>query len=599
MKPREGIDLATARHEQLAIVQDAYPEFIPFLEDVMADLGFGTTDVQKDIGSYMAYGPQYLMVEAQRGQAKSTIAAAFAVWSLLQNPKERVLILSAGGTMAQEISTLIVRIIMTMDVLECLRPDKMAGDRTSTEGFDIHHSLKGVDKSPSVACVGIDSNLQGKRAGLLIADDVESGKNSATAVQRAKLLHITKDFTSINSTGRILWLGTPQTMESIYNSLSARGVTIRIWPGRYPTPEQVERYGGNLAPFVTQRLARDPSLGTGGGILGDQGQPLDPVLLDEAALQKKEMDQGTAYFQLQHMLNTAMMDALRFPLKPERLVVVSPGGERYPLTVVRGMDPSKLRDFSVNDFPFRMMAPHELSHETSTFQSKWAYIDPAGGGANADETAYAIGGYLNGNVHLVSVGGLPGGYDLTVLEELAKRIAKHRPDGVTIEKNMGYGAFAAVFTPILRRMLVCQILEDLVTGQKEARIINTLEPIMGRGALIVSEAVVQEDIETTERYTASLRSSYSFFFQLAKITRVRDSLVHDDRVDAVEGLCRHFTAAIAVDQEKQVAAARARAHAEMIKDPCGHNRCIPAPGHYGSGRPNILANRLGNNHRRR
>ena len=156
------------------------------------------------------------MVQAQRGQAKTTIAAAFAVWCLIHSPAHRVLIISAGGTQANEISTLIVRIVMTMDVLECMQPDKLAGDRTATDAFDIHHSLKGLDKSPSVACVGIDSNLQGKRADLLIADDIESSKNSATPVQRAKLLHLTKDFTSINSTGRILWLGTPQTLSLIH-----------------------------------------------------------------------------------------------------------------------------------------------------------------------------------------------------------------------------------------------------------------------------------------------------------------------------------------------------------------------------------------------
>ena len=572
MKARESAELALARWDELKVVQQHYASFIPFLEDVMDELGFSTTDLQRDIAGFVAYGPQYLMVQAQRGQAKTTICAAYAVWSLIQDPTERVLIISAGGTQAVEISTLIVRIIMTMDVLSCLQPDKLAGDRTSVEAFDVHHSLKGLDKSPSVACVGIDSNLQGKRAGLLIPDDVESGKNSATPVQRAKLLHITKDFTSINSKGRIIWLGTPQTMESIYNSLPSRGVTIRVWPGRFPTLEQSERYGNTLAPYVTQRLAKDPTLGSGGGMLGDQGQPTDPQLLDEEGLQKKELDQGTAYFQLQHMLSTAMMDSLRFPLKTERLVVMQPSGSRYPLTVVRGLDQSKLRDFAIEGFQFRMAEPHELSSETATLQSIWAYIDPAGGGANADETAYAIGGFLNGNIYLLSCGGIPGGYGEDVLKDLARRIAKFKPHGVTIEKNMGYGAFAAVFSPILRQAIACQIEEDLVTGQKETRLINTLEPIMGRGSLIVSEAVLDEDAECCQRYAPANRLSYSLFFQLARVSPIRGSLIHDDRADALEGLCRHFTKAVALDQESALKAAKERAWQEAIKDPCGHNR---------------------------
>lgn len=587
MRAREGADAASSRWDQLDLVQRHYSEFVPFLEDVMDELGFGTTDVQKDIAGYIAYGPQYLMVQAQRSQAKTTIAAAFAVWYLIHNPAGRVLIVSAGGDQASDIATLIVRLVMTMDVLVCMRPDKAAGDRTSYEGFDLHHSLKGTDKSASIDCVGIEANLPGRRADLLIPDDIESNKNSATPVQRAKLLHLTKEFTSINATGRIIWLGTPQTMESIYNSLPGRGVQTRIWPGRYPTPEQRAHYGASLAPLIVQRLAADPSRASGGGLLGDQGQPIDPELLDEETLQKKERDQGTAYFQLQHMLNTAMMDALRFPLKSERLTVIEASGGQFPLAVVRGMVSTMLKDYAVHEHGFKLCLPHDISKETAKLQSVVAYIDPAGGGQNADETAYAIGGFLNGNVYLLSVGGIPGGYDPDKLDTLALRLKPYETMGngplvVKIEKNMGFGAFRAVFTPVLRKHCpAAGIEDDLVTGQKEARIIKTLEPVMGRGALIVTEEAVRHDLEASSLYAPANRLTYSFFYQLAKISLVRNALVHDDRLDAVEGLVRHFTEALALDQKKQLAALAAKAHAEAISDPLGYNR-YTAPKHKGN-----------------
>ena len=588
MKARESFELADSRWQQLLLVQQHYASFIPFLEDVMEELGFSTTDVQKDIGGYIAYGPQYLMVQAQRGQAKTTIAAAFAVWYLVHNPAGRVLIVSAGGDQATDIATLIVRILMNMDVLECMRPDKSAGDRTSVEGFDIHHSLKGIDKSASVDCVGIDANLQGRRADLLIPDDVESSKNSATPTQRAKLLHLTKDFTSINSTGRIIWLGTPQTMESIYNSLPARGVVARIWPGRYPTPVQRGHYGTGLAPMIAQRLAMDPSLASGGGLLGDQGQPLDDALLDESTLQKKERDQGTAYFQLQHMLNTAMMDALRYPLRAERMTVLDGGSGVFPLSVVRGMTQGSLKDYAVHEHAFKLALPHDISKETAKLQAVVAYIDPAGGGANADETAYAIAGFLNGNVYLLRVGGIPGGYDPDRLEALAERIKPYASIGqgplvVKIEKNMGFGAFRAVFTPVLRKAIPSAGIEDdLVHGQKEKRIIDTLEPVMGRGSLIITEEAVRHDLETSSSYAPALRLTYSFFYQLAKISMTRNALIHDDRLDAVEGAVRHFTEALALDQKKQIASLAAKAHAEAISDPLGYTRYDSRPTRGGS-----------------
>lgn len=88
-------------------------------------------------------------------------------------------------------ATLVVRLIAAGHS-QMFQPDRMAGDRTSTSAFDVHYALKGLDKSPSVACVGITSNLPGKRADLLIADDIRPNKNGLSATQRAQLLHLSR-----------------------------------------------------------------------------------------------------------------------------------------------------------------------------------------------------------------------------------------------------------------------------------------------------------------------------------------------------------------------------------------------------------------------
>lgn len=576
MAVRESGAAAELRWAQLRLLQVHYRHFGTLLEDVMELLGFVTSEVQHDIANYLAYGPQNLMVQAQRGQAKTTITAALVVWYLIHDPTERALIVSAGGAQANEISTLIVRIIMTLPQLECLRPDTTNGDRTSVEHFDVHYTLKGVDKSPSVACVGIGSNLQGKRAGLLVADDVESMKNALTATQRAQLLHLTLDFTSICSTGRIVWLGTPQTGESIYNSLPGRGVAVRIWPGRYPTHEQLEHYGEFLAPYIKQRIDKHPELMVGGGALGDQGQPLDPVLLDEERLQAKELDQGTSYFQLQHMLNTRLTDALRHPLKPEQLVVLDVQPSAVPMVVVRGMTPASRENFQIHGSGFKLSTPHSLSNETAKLQGIVSYVDPAGGGANADETAYAVVGFLNGNLFLLEVGGVPGGYAPDTMRELARRLSAWDINRVVIEKNMGFGAFQEVFTPILRECYkhgaAPAIDEDYVVGQKETRIIATLEPVINAGRLIVHRGAIDRDRQDCERYGPAQRATYSFFAQLSKITKERRSLVHDDRLDAVEGAVRFWQAQMAQDQQVILQRQREKELAEFRRDPLGRDR---------------------------
>lgn len=574
MSKRESADDALLRWKRLELVQKHYEEFIPFLQDMMEELGFSTDEIQEDIAGYLEHGPQYLMIQAQRGQAKTTITAIFAVWCLIHNPQYRVLIFSAGDRQASEISTLIVRLITSVDILEPLTPDRQAGDRTSVDAFDVHHSLKGVDKSPSVACMGITSNLQGARADILIADDVESGKNSRTAIQREQLLHITRDFTSINSTGRIIYLGTPQSIESIYNTLPGRGFEVRIWPGRYPSAAQLEHYQGMLAPLIAQRLRENAALGTGHGLDGEQGAATSPKIVPEGALVAKELDQGSAYFQLQHMLLTALSDSQRYPLKPENLVVMRLQGDRAPMEVIRSFGQTKA--YSVGTKVYKLSpAMDTVSAGVGTLQSKVLYIDPAGGGVNGDETGWAVGGLLNSNVFVQGIGGVPGGYDPPQLQAIADLVIKYRPTVLKIEKNMGFGAFKAVLTPVVRA--ACEhagvplpgIVDDYVTGQKEARIIATLEPVMGRGALVLDESIIENEAATLERYSLALRHSYSFFHQLARLTRERGALTHDDRIDALEGLVRHYSEALAVDQAKAIRAAEAREHAAMMKNPLG------------------------------
>lgn len=585
MAVRESVEAAALRWRKLELLQRTYPEFIPFCEDGMDFLGFSMSEIQADIAGYLQHGPMYLMIQAQRGQAKSTITALFAIFCLIHDPRYRVLILSAGSTQANEISTLIVRLVLTMPELEMLRPDKTNGDRTSVEAFDVHYTLKGIDKSPSVACVGVTGNLQGKRADLLIADDVESQKNSMTSLMREQILNVMRDFPSICSSGRIVYLGTPQTMESVYNTLPASGFDIRIWPGRYPTAKQMENYGDMLAPLLRQRIMRDGSLQIGGGLLGDQGQPIDPVLFDEEKLQKKELAQGPAFFQLQHMLNTRLSDAQRYPLKPTNLVVMrlpAPDG-LFPLEVHRGISDAHLKQFKVGHFSFQMSAPAKVSDDLAKLQGVVMYVDPAGGGKNADETAYAITGFLNGNVYLLCVGGIPGGYSMTQMEQLSSVAAFWKPSVIIIEKNMGYGAFREVWLPVLHKHYKCQIEDDMVHGQKELRIIETLEPVMARGALIVAESVVEVDADSIQQYSMDKRLTYSFFHQVSKITRDRGALRHDDRLDAVEGAVRYWVKHMAVDQEKAVQRQRQQEYDSFMADPFGKTR-------YGepTGRPNIL-----------
>lgn len=573
---KESLQDAELRWKKLELLQEHYAEFDTLLIDVIENfMGFNCTDIQLDIGQFLANGPLRAMIQAQRGQAKTTIAAIYAVWEIIHTPSTRILIVSAGGPLAKEIANWIIQIIMGMDEFECLRPDASNGDRQSVEAFDIHYSLKGPEKSPSVACLGVTSNIQGKRADLLIADDIESAKNSRSETQREILRQLTRDFTSICSKGKIVYLGTPQSIDSVYNSLPSRGYTIRVWPGRYPTLSEEENYGNALAPLIKDRMSKDITLRTGGGPTGERGQVIDPVLLGEEELVKKEIDQGAAYFQLQHMLDTKLMDADRYPLKPEQLVFMSVPTDRVPLTLNWMASP----DYQVHtpqDFPidasFYEICGH--SDEWAEFTGTHMYVDPSGGGKNGDELAWAVTRFRSGNVYLVDVGGVPGGLHEKNQDLIADLAWYWKPDHIDFEDNFGAGSFRQVITPkILKKFeghgKACGIEGVWESGQKELRIIDTLEPLIGAQRLIVDKQLIAKDWHQCNKYGAEDRPTYSFFFQLARLTRDRKSLGHDDRLDAVAGSCRHWTELLAIDKQKELAKAKNEAYRKMMKDPLG------------------------------
>jgi len=542
------------RWEELELLRKEYPTFQPFLFDVMTGLlGFECSDIQLDIAEFLQYGPKERMIQAQRGQAKTTITAAYAVWRLIHDPNTRVVIVSAGGKMAKEIAGWIIQIINGVEELECLRPDRSAGDRESIEAFDVHYSLKGPEKSPSVRCEGITASLQGMRADIFIADDIESGKNSLTEHMREGLAHITKDFASICSDGDIIYLGTPQSIDSVYNGLPSRGYTIRIWPGRYPTDEELENYGEHLAPMIRKRIEADPSLQTGGGPMGNRGKNVDTVLpgLSEEKLTKKEIDQGPAYFQLQHMLDTRLSDAGRFPLKSENLVFMSISPTTAPLEIFIQRSNATLittpHSFHTTDNYYRAAS---FGTEHAQFTGCHMAVDPSGKGS--DETTYAVTKFLAGRVFLVDFGAVPGGVGEDALDALTDIAEKWKPNNISVEQNFGDGALVSVWRPKLLRKHRCNLEDVWAYGQKELRIIDALEPIIGSGRLVVDEGLLLKDVQMCEPYPLEHRKSYSFFFQLSKLTRDKASLKHDDRLDAVAWSVKHWTEALSQDSLKVV-----------------------------------------------
>lgn len=87
----------------------------------------------------------------------------------------------------------------------------------------------------------------------------------------------------------------------------------------------------------------------------------------------------------------------------------------------------------------------------------------------------------------MEVGGLLGGYSDVVLNKLAKIAKKYSVNEVVIEGNFGDGMYIKLFEPVLKKTYdKCGITEVKSSGQKELRIIDTLEPVISNHKMCVS-----------------------------------------------------------------------------------------------------------------
>lgn len=535
------------------------------------------TPVQYDIADYLQHGGKRKVIQAFRGVGKSWITSAYVVWTLLLDPQKKILVVSASKPRADDFSTFTLRLIHEMPLLRHLAP--RPGQRESKIAFDVGPSM--AAHAPSVKSVGITGQITGSRANLIIADDVESLQNSDTQVKREKLSETIKEFDAVlvpdDPEASIVFLGTPQTEESVYSVLPNRGYQLRVWPARYPHAKLLPVMEEVLAPFILQRLEKNPDLGRDGGIDGEAGQPTDPDRFDEEDLQERSISYGRSGFAKQFMLDTSLSDAERYPLKLSDLIVTDIDHERAPERLVWARSPElELRDLPNPGFRGdRFYSPLRLVGDMLPFTGSILAVDPSGRGA--DRTAICVMKVLNGTLYVPEWRGIKGGYSQDALMDIAQTAMKHQVNMVLTESNFGDGMFSALLGPVMRAIYPVAIEEVRHNIQKEARIIDTLEPVMNAHKLVVARKVFEHhDID--DSISPAERVLHDPAYQLTHITRDRGSLKHDDLIDVLAIAAAYWLDAVGLDAETAMRRRQEALHEEEIRRHLEH-QVLRQPSH--------------------
>lgn len=526
-------------------------EFRVFLRQVWDHLGLPPpTRIQNDIARTLQYGSHKQIIQAFRGVGKSWITTVFVLWLLFLNPQLKVMVVSAGQGLADDITKFAKQLITGMPLLQHLAPKP--GQLDQNIKFDVGPAKP--SKDPSFKSVGITGQLTGSRADVIVGDDVEVPKNSFTRLLRLKISSLSTEFNDVlKPGGRIIYLGTPQVEESLYVELLKRGYTVTIWPAEIP--EKPEKYKGRLGPHIQALIdAGYPP-----------GYPTEDTRFGEIELVARKLEKGATGYALQYMLDTSLSDIDRKPLKCRNLIVMDVDADQGFVKLVWSSErDSVISDLSCggldSDYYVR---PSWRSEEMQKWQGTVMAIDPSGRGK--DETAFAIIRYLYGTLYLVKCKGYLDGFGEETLKDIAKHAVEFRCTDIIIEENFGGGMFGQLLKPHVIK--TAQEMRDPRTGekglpiprfdeewdawsstQKEIRICDVLEPVLGSHKLVVDRAVILEDLEVQ-----SEKSDYSLIQQMTRLERLKGALAHEDRLEAVSMACAYWTERMDRDKDKMLA----------------------------------------------
>ena len=385
-----------------------------------------------------------LLLMAFRGAGKSTVVGLFCAWLLTVWPHLRLLTLSADEALARRMLRTARKTIEQHQLSGHVRPARP--EQWSAERFSVAGSPHSRDASMLAA--GLEGNITGARADVIVCDDVEVPKTCATPALRVKLRERLSELEFVLTPGGTqLFAGTPHAWDSIYGTAHPDAAEDTIAePAR----------GAFLAGYERFDLP----------VMDAAGAPRWPEKFDRTHIETLRRRAGPVRFASQMMLQPADAEETRLDIR-----LIRPYEAELDLRTANGeqilfLDGRKLRSAS-------------------------CWWDPAyGGEKRRDASAIACvftdvdGHHFIHDVRYLRHDSLPEGVDEATAQcrQVVRFIGRNKLTGVTVEDN-GVGQF---LPGVLRREL--RGLPVAVKGQrsheqKAARILKAFDARLAAGVL--------------------------------------------------------------------------------------------------------------------
>jgi hypothetical protein len=501
------------------------------------------TRAQLAMARYLQHGGPRIQLQCFRGLGKSWVTAAFVLWNLYCDVDKKIMVVSASKSRADDFSLFVQRCILEFEWLAHLRPND-SDTRWSRISFDVAGCKPA--QSASVKSVGISGMLTGSRADIIIADDCETPNNSATDMMREKLLQLITEFESVltpKSTSRIIFLGTPQSTFTVYKTLHERKYVPMVWPARYP--RSMVGYEDVLAKELLADIKRE-------GLENLAWKPTDSRF-SEITLLEREGSMSRSNFALQFQLDTTLSDALKFPLKLSDFSVLPLDMAKGPSDIVWGADKETVLDLPAVALPGDKWHRPKAVSEFVPYGETIVALDPSGRGK--DETVAVILSQINGFIFVRDIFASQEGYSDTTLREVLRRAKHYGATMCLVESNFGDGMVVELLKRHAQEMKVGISFEEVRSNtMKEARIIDTLEPVLNQHKLIIDQRLISWDYESNQDMAPEDRLPRMLAYQLTRMCREKGAVRHDDRVDALALGVKYFLDVLAISAREAMIA---------------------------------------------